>query len=71
MGLFTMHNCCASCLLDYLKSEIKSKSRLPIPQFSGYHCNKQANRQIDRQNLLNIDRCKRSIWKLYLREYMK
>ena len=36
MGLFTLHNCCASCSLDYLKSKLESKGRLPIPEFSGY-----------------------------------
>ena len=25
-------------ILDYLKSELESKSALPIAQFSGYHC---------------------------------
>ena len=30
MGLFT--------LMDYLKSKFKFKSRLPIPEFSGYNC---------------------------------
>ena len=38
MGLFTLHNCCASSSLDYLKSSLESKSRLPIPEFSGYLC---------------------------------
>ena len=38
MGLFTLHNSCASYSLEYLKSEIESKSRLTIPKFSGYHC---------------------------------
>ena len=36
MGLFTLHNCCVSCLLDFLNSQHKSKSRHPIPEFSGY-----------------------------------
>ena len=34
MGWFTPHTSCISCLLDY----VKSKSRLPIPEFSGFHC---------------------------------
>ena len=38
MDLCKKHNCCASCTLDYLKSYLESKSRLPIPEFSGYHC---------------------------------
>jgi len=38
MGLFTLDNCCASCSLDYLKSYLESKSRLSIPEFSGYYC---------------------------------
>ena len=38
MGLFTMHHSCVSCLLDYLKLKLDSKSRLPITEFSGYHC---------------------------------
>ena len=37
--MFKLHNCCVACLLDKLKSELEAKSRLPIPQFSGYHCN--------------------------------
>ena len=36
MGLFTPHTCGVSCSLHYLKSY--SESRLPIPEFSGYHC---------------------------------
>ena len=38
MGLFTLHNECASSFFEYLKSWIESKSQLPIPEFSGYHC---------------------------------
>ena len=38
MCLFTLHNWCVPCLLDYLTSYFKSKSRLPISKFSGYHC---------------------------------
>ena len=38
MGLFTLHHSCISCLLDYLKFKLDSKSRLPITEFSGYHC---------------------------------
>ena len=39
MGLFTLQNCCVSGLIDYLKSQLdfESKSRLPIPKFSGGH----------------------------------
>ena len=40
MGLFTLHSCCALCSLDYLKPLLESKSRHPIAEFSGYHCNK-------------------------------
>ena len=29
---------CHMLILDYLKSELESKSALPIAQFSGYHC---------------------------------
>ena len=32
MGLFRLHNCCASSSWDYLKN------RLSIPEYSGYHC---------------------------------
>ena len=38
MGLFTLHNWCNTGKLDYLKSKLEFKSRLPIPEFSGYHC---------------------------------
>ena len=37
MGLFTLHNCCVYCSFDYLKSQFVFKSRLLIPEFSGYH----------------------------------
>ena len=37
-GLFTEHNCSASCSFDYFILEFEFKSRLPIPEFSGYHC---------------------------------
>ena len=30
MGLCTLHNCCFSCLLDYLKSILKSNSHRPL-----------------------------------------
>ena len=35
MGLFKLYNCCAPGLLDYLKSYLKSVSRLHISEFSG------------------------------------
>ena len=38
IGLFTLHNCCASCSLGYYKSKLEFKSRLPIPEFFGYQC---------------------------------
>jgi len=38
MVLFTLHNCLVSCSLDLLKLLHDSKSRLPISEFSGYHC---------------------------------
>ena len=38
MGRFTLHNGCASCSMGYLKSLLEFKSRLLIPEFSGYHC---------------------------------
>ena len=38
MGLFTLHNCCFSWSLDFLKLKIDSQSRLTIPELSGYHC---------------------------------
>ena len=38
MGLVTLHNCFITCSLEYLKSKLESKSRLPIPEFSGSHC---------------------------------
>ena len=38
MGLFTLHNFRVPCWLDYLMSYLESKSRLPISEFSGYHC---------------------------------
>ena len=39
----TLYNCYVPCLLDYLKSFLKSESRLPISEFSGYHCIKLNN----------------------------
>ena len=38
LGLFTLHNCCVLCSLDFLKSQLESNSRLPILEFSVYHC---------------------------------
>ena len=38
MGLFTMHNCGFSSLLNFSKLKFDSQSRLIIPEFSGYHC---------------------------------
>ena len=38
IGLFTLHNCCVSWLLNFLKLKLDSQCRLPIPEFSGYHC---------------------------------
>ena len=37
MGLFTLHNFCVPSSLDYLKTELKSKSRLPIPVTVSVH----------------------------------
>ena len=34
------HSFCVSFSLDYLKLKLESKCRLPIPEFSGYHCMK-------------------------------
>ena len=39
MGLFQLNNSCVFCPLDFLKLYLDSKSRLPIPEFSGYYCN--------------------------------
>ncbi len=39
-GLFTPHNCCVSCSIDYQKSYLDSKSTLSISEFYGYHCSK-------------------------------
>ena len=38
MGLFTLHNCCVSWSLTFLKLKPDSHSRLTIPEFFGYHC---------------------------------
>ena len=38
MGTFLLHNYCVLCSLGYLKALIEPKSRLPFPEFSGYHC---------------------------------
>ena len=40
MGLFTLHNCCVSCLFNFLKLKLDSQCRLAVPEFSGYHCRK-------------------------------
>ena len=37
MGLFTLLNSCVSCSLDNLRYKLEFKSRLTIPEFSGYH----------------------------------
>ena len=39
MGLFTLRNRCVSCSMRNKNSQLEFKSRLPIPEFSGYHCN--------------------------------
>ena len=41
MGLFRLIYFCFPCLLDYLKSKLQTKSRPPIPEFSGYHYRKE------------------------------
>ena len=46
MGLFTMHNCYVSWLLNFLKLKLDSQSRSTIPEFSGYHCNSSSIRGI-------------------------
>ena len=38
MGLFTLHNCCFLFSLTFSKLELDSKSRLSVPEFSGYYC---------------------------------
>ena len=38
MGLFTLCNCYVSFSMDFLTLLLDSKSHLPIPEFSGYHC---------------------------------
>ena len=38
MGLFTLQHCCVTYFLDYSKSKLGSKIRLPIPEFSGSLC---------------------------------
>ena len=35
MGLLTLHKCCFSCSLNFLKLEVDSKSRLHISEISG------------------------------------
>ena len=40
MSVCTARFLCLVCSLDYLKIKFESKSRLPIPEFSGYHCMK-------------------------------
>ena len=34
---YTVHTCCVSCSLDYLNSQLVSKSRLHLPKCSGSH----------------------------------
>ena len=41
IGLFTLHNCCVSWLLNILKLKLDFQSRLTIPEISGYHCSFQ------------------------------
>ena len=43
LGLFTLHNCGASCSLDYLQSKLKFKSRHSSPEFSGSLCSSSAD----------------------------
>ena len=38
MGLFTLHNCCVSRSLNFLKIKLDSQSRPTIPEYSSYHC---------------------------------
>ena len=38
MGLFALYNCCVLFIFDYLKLLFEFKSRLHIPEVSGYHC---------------------------------
>ena len=38
MGLSTLHNCCASCKLDFLKLNLDFKSCFLFSKFSCYHC---------------------------------
>ena len=57
MGLFTLHKCCSSCSQDTLKSYFKSKNRLPIPEFSDYHCAQLANTLFN--NLKRFSKIKR------------
>ena len=33
IGLFTLHNCCGSCSLEYLNSYLEPESRHPIPEY--------------------------------------
>ena len=37
-GLFALYNCCVLFIFDYLKLLFEFKSRLHIPEVSGYHC---------------------------------
>jgi len=36
MGLFTLHNCCVSWLLNFLKLKLDFQSRPTIPEFYGF-----------------------------------
>ena len=56
MGLFTMHNCCVSWLLNFLKLKLVSQSRLTIPEFSGYHCTK-FTRYFQAPNVTLLPKC--------------
>ena len=58
MSLFTVQNCCPSCYWTISRQTL-SKSRLPIPEFSGSHCTVIENLEIlypkILKNIIKID----------------
>ena len=56
LDLFTLHNCCVQCSLEFLKIKLGSSSRLPFLEFSSYHITVHRYKGTERQ--IYIDKYK-------------
>ena len=57
LGLFTLHNGCAPCSLDYFKLKFESKSRLSTPDIlvlTFFLANKRQNGYSEKANFLQL-----------------